>query len=246
VSLYWRFCSDIFFLVKTTRQDFFLLRRTFLVKEEEVIRLLIKEVCSIAVYCQCCGKLHIHDIPYFIGSQKLALRCSCGHEEAILLGMDVQHIGLKIPCVVCNLCHEAVFSLKRLRHLPLEKIYCHKDHFELGYIGQRSKIEEMLEFSRRELDLWQKEVGVPYPIEQQQILLQALNRVHDLAARKSVCCRCGNQEVSVDIKESLIILECDRCGSYHVIEAQTDEDLQKLNRLERIELLEYDQKRKKH
>lgn len=211
-----------------------------------MIRLLIKEVCSVAVYCQCCGKLHIHDIPYFIGSRKISLRCSCGHEQAVLFGIDAQHIGLQISCVVCNLWHKAVFSLKKLRRLPLEKIYCRKDHFELGYIGRRSKIEAMLESSRHELDLWQKEVGVPYPIEQQQILLQALNRVHDLAARQGVFCRCGNREISVDIKESVIVLECGRCGSYHEIDARTDEDLQKLNHLEIIELLEYDQKRKKH
>ena len=211
-----------------------------------MIRLIIKEVCSVAVYCQCCGKLHIHDIPYFIGSRKIPLRCSCGYEQALLVGMGAQHIGLQIPCVVCNLRHETIFSLKKLRRLPLEKIYCRKDHFELGYIGQREKIKELLDFSRRELDLWQKEAGLPYPIEQQQILLQAINRVHDLAARQSVVCRCGNRDISVDIKESLLVLECGRCGSYHVIDAQTEADLQKIKRLEFIELLEYDQKRKKH
>lgn len=203
---------------------------------EEVIPVVVQTVCSVAFYCQRCGKIHIHDIPYFIGSRKLSLRCSCRHEQAVLLRMDAQHIRLQIPCVVCNSLQEAAYSLKKLRRLPLEKIYCDKDHFELGYIGRRKKMEEILEFNRREFERLQKD-GNSDSIEQQQIFLQALNRVHDIAASGGIACPCGSKEICADIQGSCIILECCRCGSYHVLQAATERDLHEINGLDCIDLL---------
>ena len=153
-----------------------------------------------------------------------------------MLRMDAQHIRLQIPCVVCNSLQEAAYSLKKLRRLPLEKIYCDKDRFELGYIGRRRKIDEIMDFNRREFDRLQKD-GSSDSIEQQQIFLQALNRVHDIAAGGGIACPCGSKEIRADIQGSCIILECCNCGSYHVLPAATERDLHEINGLDCIDLL---------
>ena len=115
--------------------------------------MLLRDVCSVAFYCQCCGKIHVHDIPYFSGKQRIVLRCgSCAHEQAVLLRCNRHRLEFSVGCVVCHTENTVMYSLKQLRHLQLEKIYCSGDHFELGYIGRRRCIEEFLDFNQAEFE----------------------------------------------------------------------------------------------
>ena len=106
-------------------------------------------VCSMAFYCQRCGKIHVHDVPYFLGVKRFSLRCAgCGHEQALLVRGDKGCFEVHVPCVACNKEHVIACSLAQLRHMDLEKVYCSRDRFELGYIGKRRRIEELLAFNQ--------------------------------------------------------------------------------------------------
>ena len=65
-------------------------------------------------------------------------------------------------------------------------------------------------------------------MEHQQILLEAFNRVHDLAEEGELFCPCGGHEFTADIAEDAIHLECTRCGSSAIIPAKTPDDLKQL------------------
>ena len=41
--------------------------RKTIAKEVEVLQGLISSMSAVGLYCQHCGRLHIHDIPYFPG-----------------------------------------------------------------------------------------------------------------------------------------------------------------------------------
>jgi hypothetical protein len=194
---------------------------------------IVQVVCSVAFYCQRCGKIHIHDIPYFSGKKRISLQCSCGHEQALVVRVDAKYLEIRVPCVVCNSVHKAIYQFRVLRRLQLEKIYCGRDHFELGYIGRRKRIEELLEFNRLEFEA----IHPDNRIEKQQILLEAFNRVHDIAARGDLTCPCGSKAIAADIRGQEILLECCHCGSYYVLPAGSECDLEKINRLPYIDLI---------
>ncbi len=199
--------------------------------------MLISTVCSIAVYCQRCGKIHIYDIPYFFGTKRMALHCeSCGYERAVLLRCAGNKLELSVECVVCRSVTRKVFEIKNLRRLKFEKLFCNQDNFELGYIGRRRQIEEMLAFNQAEFEALHPEDGKNF-IEKQQFLLEAVNHVHDLAARGNVTCPCGSKEIEADIIGNSIILECQHCGSYNVLEVEGAEDLIRLERDCEIDLI---------
>ena len=100
---------------------------------------------SIALYCQRCGKIEIHDISYFLSRNKVSmLKCSCSHIQATLVRDDSNRFRLRIPCGVCENVHEHLIKLKDIKKFTIRKIYCEKDYFELGYIGKRKYIEEIL------------------------------------------------------------------------------------------------------
>ena len=93
--------------------------------------MLIRDACGLALYCQQCGSIHIHDVPYFPDERQTRLLCeSCGHEKARLLRLSRGRVAVDVSCIVCGTENRFVYVLRRLRHVGLEKIYCTTDRFE--------------------------------------------------------------------------------------------------------------------
>lgn len=190
--------------------------------------MLIREACSAAFYCQRCGKVHVHDIPYF-AAPRTVLGCDrCGQAQVVCERMDGgRQIAFTVGCVLCGKESLARYSFKRLPHVRLEKVFCQHDHFELGYVGRRQLIEELLAFNQAEFAALHPHEGKNF-IEKQPILLEALNRVHEMAAQGDIVCPCGSGLISADIQGNSIVLSCDACGSYDVLRAETERDLARL------------------
>lgn len=200
--------------------------------------MIVKATWAMALYCQRCGKLHIHDISYFEPlAHTVCLRCSCGYQQAVLARTVPGCFALSIPCVVCDSVHYETFASKKLVRIRAEKIYCAKDHFELGYVGKRERIEEILAFNKHEFASlgWENSEE---QMEKQQVLLDVLNRLHDIAELGGIDCPCGKAAISADIVGSSVILECSHCGSYYIVPAKAECDLKKLIAVDEIELLQ--------
>lgn len=198
--------------------------------------MLINAGWSVALYCQYCGKIEINDISYFDSQKGIQLlKCSCHHVKAKLVRTDANQIKLQIPCGACGALHEARFNRRRLLRTRLEPVHCFADNFELGYVGKRDAIKEFLAYNKREFDTMNKACSGE-EIEKQLILLEILNKLHDLAESDGVVCGCGKQELDADIVGDSILLECRNCGSFALVPAITEEDLQKMNNTEKIEL----------
>ena len=192
--------------------------------------MLIWTACSAAFYCQRCGRIHVQDIPYFSGRRRMVLECAnCGHEQVVLLRRQGNMLEFQVPCVVCDTVHVSRYSLRQLRRIGLEKVYCSKDHFELGYIGRRRRIEELLAFNQAEFEALHPDDGKNF-IEKQQLLLAAVNRVHEIAERGDIVCPCGSQDIAADIRGNSIVLECCHCGAYSVLRAENASDLARIGR----------------
>ncbi len=190
--------------------------------------MLIRDACALALYCQRCGSIHIHDVPFFSSHRTESVLCeSCSHEKARLVRLPHGRVAIDVSCVVCGTENRFVYPLRRLPHIGLEKIYCVADRFELGYIGRSKRIEELMRFNQEEFEALHPHDGKNF-IEKQRILLEALNRVHDMAQVGEIVCPCGSEELTADIRGSYILLECERCGSSCVLRAENANDLKKL------------------
>lgn len=200
--------------------------------------MIVQTGFSVALYCQRCGKIHVHDVPYFIGNaDKIKFYCKFKHEQATLIRTKSHFFRLQIPCVVCNSVHEAVFSLHQLMRMRVEKIYCANDFFELGYIGKRQAIKEILRFNRHSFERMDGE-NHGEKIEKQQILLEVINRIHDIAEVDGIICPCGSKAIAADILGSAVRLTCCHCGNYELLAAGSERDLAELDKLSVIDLLQ--------
>ena len=192
--------------------------------------MVIRELGSVALYCQRCGRIHVWDIPCFPAQTRSVLRCEgCGHEQAVLERLPGGILAIHISCVGCGTENRVTYPLKALPRLQLEKIYCRREHFELGYLGRRRRIEELLAFNQAEFEALHPNDGINF-IEKQLVLLEALNRIHEMAARGAIVCPCGSEEISAVIRGNSIVLECGCCGSSYVLRAEEGGDLARLGR----------------
>ena len=201
--------------------------------------MVIKAEMAIALYCQQCGKLHINKISYFsLRTELQLLKCSCGNNMATLTQLDTKRLKLRIWCNLCQMFQEKIYFLKDFYNIELEKIYCDKENFELGYLGAEQAIQAIVDFNKKEFiksDCIDNECDFSQ-VEKQHILLEALNKVHDIAEDGLLSCCCGSMDITADIIDDNLVLECKHCGGFYVLTTQNEEDLTKLSELEAIEL----------
>ena len=187
--------------------------------------MVVRTVCSVAFYCQRCGQIHIQDVPCFSGQQKFVLRCgNCSHEQALISFRPRKGLVIEIGCGVCGTGNAVTYPLRLLRKLQFEKIYCGQDQFELGYIGRWQAIAEFLDFNAAEYEALHPGDEDNF-MGRQQILLEAVNRVHDMAEKGEIACPCGSRDFMADVAEDSIVLACTHCGSYAVFPAGSAEEL---------------------
>lgn len=202
--------------------------------------MVIDTACSLAFYCQCCGRIRLFDVPIFSGQRRFVMECAnCGHKMGEITMRPKKGLVLKTKCGVCGGETQEQFSYRRLKRTRFEKLYCEHDNFELGYIGRWQDIAEFLDFNDAEYDALHPEESDDLPVGSQQTLLEALNRVHDLVRSGELACPCdsggGGAPGSVGVADLVagivgdkIILKCQHCESYCIIPAHSKEDLEKL------------------
>ena len=178
--------------------------------------MLIDTACSVAFYCQRCGRIHLQDIPLFSGHVGVPLVCgSCGHTMGEAALRPHRGLALDIRCGICGSSNRQQFSWNQLRHLSFEKLYCAEDHFELGYIGRWQNIAEFLDFNAAEYDALHPSEGEDFP-ERQQTMLEALNRVHDMADSGELACSCGSTQITASVIGEGILRQRLRSSSPHL------------------------------
>ena len=211
--------------------------------------MVINTVSTLALYCSRCGKIHMHNISRFklkrTGWRNLL--CSCGHIQATITSSGDRQCLLDIPCVLCQTNHVICLDSKRLWHADMDKIYCVQENFELGFIGEKQVIEEAVnkykvEFEKLASDMNEYDDYIQNP----QVMLETLNKIHDMAEKGGLHCRCGSSAIGADVVADGIELECAQCGGQLVIPAQSEQDLTYVEALDDIEIIPPRRSRHKH
>ena len=211
--------------------------------------MVINTVSTLALYCSRCGKIHMHNISRFNlkNAGRRNLLCSCGQVQATITSSGERQCLLDIPCVLCQTNHIICLDSKRLWHADMDKIYCVQENFELGFIGARQIIAETVnkftvEFEKVAADMDEYGDCILNP----QVMLETLNKIHDMAAKGGLHCRCGSSAIGAEVLPDGIELECAQCGGQLVIPAQSEGDLTDIEALQDIEIISPRRSRHKH
>lgn len=203
--------------------------------------MVIRTAAALAFYCQKCGKIEIHDLSRFTlkeaGFKELV--CNCGQHQGRLIQAGSKQLILEVPCVLCGTSHFLHLDSDLLWRGKISKIYCPLEKFELGFMGERTALEEQA--ARYQHEVEQEEYFV-----NAWVMLEMINWVHDMAEQGKLFCRCGSGAIETDILPDRIDLTCSHCESRKVLYARGEQDLHALKSLNNLELTPIRCSRHKH
>ena len=210
--------------------------------------MVIRTVSTLALYCLRCGKTELHEISSFTLQRSAGKRfvCGCGQVQATVTSAGSYQYLFSIPCAICDVNHLVTVNKANLGQAEITRLYCPQENLELGFVGDRSLVEQTLASDLSEIDKLIADIENDDFVHNPQIMFEIINKVHDIAEKGKLCCNCGRSAIVADILPECIKLSCEFCGSSLVIPAETEQDLARVSMFETITLPRGRRRRHKH
>ena len=200
--------------------------------------MLIKISTTIALSCPACGRLEREEINIFelpVGELK-KLSCSCGAEKASIIKTEDSRVQINYFCLHCNKAHKVNVSSHQFWHSQnLITLSCRETGLNPGFFGPPDHVDEEIKKEKQDLELMAAELGFD-DFKNPDIMLQALDIIHDIAAEGALNCECGSDDINIELFSDKIQLICNNCGSHLNIDAVNQNDLKNLKQLNKVQL----------
>ncbi len=201
--------------------------------------MILEKKTSLATRCSGCGRLEINQINIFqlSGQKELTYSCQCGRGKIDVV-RDRGEVHLTAYCLVCDRRHDLVVSDSRFWNIHnVSNLTCPRTGLNLGYYGGYALLQQEVDRQQKELEMLADGLGFD-DFADPEIMLMALDILHDFAAGGDLICECGSSEVSIDLFSDFIQLTCQRCQGFLSLPAGDQEDVGRLRERETL-LLTY-------
>lgn len=194
----------------------------------------------VAIRCPACGQLEFHALSLFdfAGANSNKIQCTCGRTLLNIGTKDRKKFWLHAECVMCETKHMLYFTRKQIWSKQVLELICEETGLEIGYIGPKNKVRQCVQKQDRSLAEMADELGFADYFDNPDIMYEVLDRLYQIAENGNLNCKCGNQNIEIEIFPDHLELSCDYCRSVARIMAKTDEDLQNINNSTAIMLTE--------
>ena len=200
--------------------------------------MLINLSTTIALSCPACGRLEREKINIFelpVGELK-QLSCSCGAEKASIKRKENSYLELNYFCLHCNTAHKVVISPQKFWYSKnLNPLSCKETGLNPGFFGPSELVDDELRQEKQDLELMAAELGFD-DFKNPDIMLQALDILHDIAAEGELSCECGSDDINIELFSDKIQLICNHCSAHLNIQAVNKADLKNLRQLNKVQL----------
>ncbi|GAB6099510.1 hypothetical protein JCM16358_13890 [Halanaerocella petrolearia] len=201
--------------------------------------MVIEYQITLACRCPKCGKLELEEVNIFdfSGADKLELECDCGFDK-LVIGKKGQNFWLEYPCIFCDTKHRNFYKQNEFWANQVKSIECSINRTELGYFGPYNEVKELTEQEEEYLEEMMDKLDFEDYFTNPDIMLAALNELHDIAKESGLVCQCGSKEIDIEMLPNEIELICKKCDGVTKVEAKTERDLKELRKLKKIKILE--------
>lgn len=200
--------------------------------------MLINLLTKIALSCPACGRLETEKINIFelpVGKLK-KISCSCGAEKAAIKKKNDSQLQINYFCLHCNKAHKLLVSAHKFWHskkiIPLS---CRETGLNPGFFGPAALVDQEIQNEEKDLKLMAAELGFD-DFKNPDIMLKALDFIHDIAAAGDLSCKCGSNNINIELFFDKIQLICNHCGSRLNIAVVNQYDLKYLRQFNKVQL----------
>jgi len=199
--------------------------------------LLVSACVTVAIRCPQCGQMELASVSRFAltRGRSVKLKCSCG-SHTLTIAMKQGRVCLQVPCYLCESLHYLDYGPRAFWKANLEEIACTETCFQLGVFGGPSAVAGYAHPEFTELERLLEDSAFDDYFDHREVMGRALAHVNHLEDKGLLSCRCGSQQISIDIFPDHLELTCDDCGEQMTVKAQNEEDLAKLAAVSRLRL----------
>lgn len=197
--------------------------------------MLVNTGVLLGMRCPSCGKLELVTLSRFSVARKNALKvhCACGFLMMTISTKSFRSYSLEVECPICRVSHHQTLPGSRLWGGHLLQFYCPVSGIGLGCLGLTHTVSSVVS-SGSEYSFQAMTSG--HYFHNRGIMLEALRQLQSISDSRQLYCQCGNHYIEVDIFPDRLELNCKNCDSVNIIYAETEEDLQVIKQVEKIEL----------
>ncbi len=189
--------------------------------------MLIDTSLTIAYKCPSCGSFEFFNVSLFSMSSRedSVLRCHCKNSRITVRADFERGLLVKMPCIGCGNDHAFLFGKKDLLTKEINTFSCPETGMKLCFLGKDLPVRKAVDNIEEELDELINMFGYDSYFRNTQVMLDSLNKIHDIAEQGNLYCECGNRDIELVLLSDRIFLKCSRCNTGKMIKAATNEDL---------------------
>lgn len=188
--------------------------------------MLIDTGMTIAYKCSSCGTFEFIDVSLFKLLPKVnCFKCRCSMSEITISRVGSFSYKINVPCIGCGGEHSFPLDGKKILSDELNILSCPEKGTSICIIGRDGDVRKKVDSLEHELDEMINMLGYDIYFKNTQVMLDSLNRIHDLAEQGNLLCECGNDDIDLILLSDKICLQCKRCKSTITVFAATNEDL---------------------
>lgn len=188
--------------------------------------MLIDTGIAIAYKCSSCGSFEFYNTSLFVllFGKENCFSCRCKKSEFTISETNDGYLA-KIPCIGCGNEHVYTFGRKAVLKKEIIAFNCPETDIQLCFIGKDEQVRKKVDSMEKELDKIIDMFGYESYFNNTQVMLDTLNKIHDIAEQGNLCCECGNSDIELLLLPDVILLKCRRCSAEDIIYAATNKDL---------------------
>lgn len=202
--------------------------------------MIINTGTVLAIRCSYCGKLNFHAVSLFAfsGKKSLCFDCDCTEGFLIISLVKPGRFVLKTGCGMCETEHAYYFKYKELFSAGAVPLKCLETGLEIGFVGAKEQVIAALNDQETTFSDLVEDVGYGKFFDNPEIMLQVIEHLNCLSEEGSLKCKCGNNNIDLDILPDRLEIVCNDCGNKGIVFAQNKNDLLALQAIGKIELTE--------
>lgn len=189
--------------------------------------MLINTCLTMGYKCNFCGSFEFFNVSLFklLGKRACTFTCRCNNSKIIVFNDNINEFKINIPCIGCDSNHIFTLSRNELLMKPVSALHCPHTGIELCFIGADEEVRKRIDSLEKKFDELIDLFGYDKYFLNTQVMLDALNKIHDIAESGNLYCECGSNEVELFLYEDKINLKCLRCFASTVVDASSNKDL---------------------
>ncbi|MEW5762453.1 MAG: hypothetical protein AB1776_04535 [Bacillota bacterium] len=200
--------------------------------------MLVRTETTVALRCPDCGRLRLYPVSRFDFCREKVreITCPCGAVALVISTKNHKSYWLEIGCTVCETMHLFRLAPHQFFAQEVTPLVCQESELELAHLGPADRVRGYVENRNEALETLIEEMGGENYFANADIMLSTLAHVHALAEEGNLVCPCDRSRIEVEIFPDRLELHCRNCKRLRVFYAKTERDLDRVIRLETIEL----------